>query len=111
MKSNDKLLVDHRFNLLLVLIYILLSTFHKLVNTFLLLDYVVSSSSLTCSPPSYAQILDELHWHTRPNTQDVLLQDPGAVESVPVPLDLAGKVSSYLFLPMVQLKQHNLIGF
>ena len=56
------------------------------------------------------QILTELQWNTRPSTQDVLLQDPGAVGSVPGPLDPAGKVFSYLFLPVVQLKQHNLIG-
>ena len=87
-----------------------MSSFHKLVNTFFLLDYILSSSSLTCSSPSGVQILDELKWDTRPSTQDVLLQDPGAVGSVPVPLDPAGKVFSYLFLPVVQLKQHNLIG-
>ena len=80
------------------------------MNTFLLLDYILSSSSLTCSSPSYEQILAELHWDTRPSTQDVLLQDPGAVGSVPVPLDPAGRVFSYLFLPVVQLKQRNLIG-
>ena len=87
-----------------------MSSFHKLVNTFFLLDYILTSSSLTCSPPSYAQILAEMQWNTRPSTQDVLLQDPGAVGSVPVPLDPAGKVFSYLFLPVVRLKQHNLIG-
>ena len=80
------------------------------MNTFLLLDYILSSSSLTCSSPSYEQILAELQWNTRPSTQDVLLQDPGAVGSVPVPLDPAGRVFSYLFLPVVQLKQRNLIG-
>ena len=58
------------------------------------------SDRLTCSsPPSYAQILTELQWNTRLSTQDVLLQDPGAVGSVPVPLDPAGKVFSYLFYP------------
>ena len=63
-----------------------------------------------CSLLSPAQILAELQWDTRPSTQDVPLHDPGAVGSVSVPLDPAGKVSSYLFSPVVQLEQHNLFG-
>ena len=44
--------------------------------------------------------------YTRPSTQDALLHDlSGAVGPVPVPLDPAGKVFTYLFSSVVQLNK------
>ena len=44
-------------------------------------------------------------------TQDAPLRDlSGAIGTVPVPFDPAGKVFTYLFSSVVQLKQNNFIG-
>ena len=53
----------------------------------------------------------EFQWDTRPSTQDAPLRDlSGAIGPVPVPFDPAGKVFTYLFSSVVQLKQNNFIG-
>ena len=64
-----------------------------------------------CSLFSPAQTLADFQLYTRPSTQDAPLHDlSGAVGPVPVPLDPAGKVFTYLFSSVVQLKQNNFIG-
>ena len=86
------------------------SCFQNYLNTFLLLEHLTNSSPL-CSLFQPAQILAEFQLYTRPSTQDAPLNDlSGAVGPVPVPLDPAGKVFTYLFSSVVQLKQNNFIG-
>ena len=85
------------------------SRFENYLNTFLLLGHLTNSSPLVLFSP--VQILAEMQWDTLPSSQDAPLHDlSGAVGSVPVPLDPAGKVFTYLFSSVVQLKQNNFIG-
>ena len=82
----------------------LLSRFENYLNTFLLFGHLTNSSPLV---PLFSpvQILAEVQWDTRPSSQDAPLHDlSGAVGPVPVPLDPAGKVFTYLFSSVVQLK-------